>query len=54
LVLPILEKSGLRCAIASGPENENMACDFYLAFSPEREIQETNSLSAQIPKVLAD
>jgi len=31
-----LEKSGLRCTIASGPENENMACDFYLAFLPER------------------
>src|SRR5258708_7853979 len=25
LMLPILEKSGLRCPIASGPENENMA-----------------------------
>src|ERR1700675_307623 len=28
LVLPILEKSGLQCPIASGPENENVACDF--------------------------
>src|SRR5712691_888959 len=37
LVLPILEKSGLRGPIAAGPENENVACDFYLAFSPERE-----------------
>src|SRR5579863_3744684 len=37
LVLPILEKSGLRCPIAAGQENENVACDFWLAFSPERE-----------------
>src|ERR1700747_113779 len=37
LVLPILEKSGLRCPIATGLENENVACDFWLAFSPERE-----------------
>src|SRR5260370_18216589 len=35
LVLPILDKSGLRCPIATGPENENVACDFYLAFSPK-------------------
>ena len=34
LVLPILEKSGLRCVIAAGPENENVAGDFLLAFSP--------------------
>src|ERR1700737_4247071 len=37
LLLPILEKSGLRCPIAAGPENENVTVDFYLAFSPERE-----------------
>ena len=37
LVLPILEKGGLRCPIATGIENENLACDFWLAFSPERE-----------------
>src|SRR5207245_3596352 len=37
LVLPILEKSGLSCAIASGPENEKMAWAFYLAFAPKRE-----------------
>src|SRR5215468_5361895 len=37
LVLPILEKSGLRCPIAAGPDAENVACDFFLAFSPERE-----------------
>jgi UDP-N-acetyl-D-glucosamine dehydrogenase len=34
LVLPILENSGLRCPIAAGSENENVACDFWLAFSP--------------------
>src|SRR5690348_3537102 len=37
LVLPILERSGLSCPIASGQENEDVACDFWLAFSPERE-----------------
>src|SRR6267154_3234895 len=29
LVLPILEKSGLRCPIVTGPENDNVACDFW-------------------------
>src|SRR5271167_191517 len=53
LVLPILEKSGLRCAIATGPENENMACDFFLAFSPEREDPGNKQYGlAQIPKVV--
>ena len=53
LVLPILEKSGLRCAVASGPENENIACDFYLAFSPEREDPGNKQYGlAQIPKVV--
>ena len=53
LVLPILEKSGLRCSIASGPENENVACDFYLAFSPEREDPGNRQFGlAQIPKVV--
>ncbi len=28
MVLPILEKSGLRCPVAAGQENENIACDF--------------------------
>jgi len=54
LVLPILEKSGLRCAVASGPENENIACDFYLAFSPEREDPGNKQYGlAQIPRLLA-
>src|SRR6266705_2937446 len=53
LVLPILEKSGLRCPIASGQENENIACDFYLAFSPEREDPGNKQFGlAQIPKVV--
>src|SRR6058998_2828935 len=53
LVLPILEKSGLRCPIVSGPENENVACDFYLAFSPEREDPGNRQFGlAQIPKVV--
>jgi UDP-N-acetyl-D-glucosamine dehydrogenase len=53
LVLPILEKSGLRCPIAAGPENENIPCDFFLAFSPEREDPGNKQYGlAQIPKVV--
>jgi len=53
LVLPILEKSGLRCPIAAGAENENVACDFWLAFSPEREDPGNKQFGlAQIPKVV--
>src|SRR5277367_799929 len=53
LVLPILEKSGLHCPIVSGPENENVACDFFLAFSPEREDPGNKQYGlAQIPKVV--
>src|SRR6266478_5964940 len=53
LVLPILEKSGLHCPIAAGPENENVACDFWLAFSPEREDPGNKQFGlAQIPKVV--
>jgi UDP-N-acetyl-D-glucosamine dehydrogenase len=53
LVLPILEKSGLRCPIASGPENENIPSDFFLAFSPEREDPGNKQFGlAQIPKVV--
>src|SRR6266852_4944890 len=53
LVLPILEKSGLRCPIAAGLENEYVACDFYLAFSPEREDPGNKQFGlAQIPKVV--
>src|SRR5713101_6235882 len=53
LVLPILEKSGLRCPIGSGPENENVPADFFLAFSPEREDPGNKQFGlAQIPKVV--
>ena len=53
LVLPILEKTGLKCSIATGPQNENMPCDFYLAFSPEREDPGNKQYGlAQIPKVV--
>jgi len=53
LVLPILEKSGLRCPIAAGPENENVPVDFFLAFSPEREDPGNKQYGlAQIPKVV--
>ena len=37
LVLPILEKTGLKCPIARGAAAENIPTDFFLAFSPERE-----------------
>src|ERR1700757_1955018 len=51
--LPILEKSGFRCPIASGPENENVPLDFFLAFSPEREDPGNKEFGlAQIPKVV--
>lgn len=53
LVLPILEQSGLRCPITAGPEAENVATDFYLAFSPEREDPGNKNYGlAQIPKVV--
>jgi UDP-N-acetyl-D-glucosamine dehydrogenase len=53
LVLPILEKGGLHCPIAQGPEAENIPCDFFLAFSPEREDPGNKQFGlAQIPKVV--
>ncbi len=53
LVLPILEQSGLRCPIANGLENDNIATDFFLAFSPEREDPGNKHFGlAQIPKVV--
>jgi UDP-N-acetyl-D-glucosamine dehydrogenase len=53
LVLPILEKSGLRCPIALGIESENIPSDFFLAFSPEREDPGNKQYGlAQIPKVV--
>jgi UDP-N-acetyl-D-glucosamine dehydrogenase len=53
LVLPILEKGGLRCPIAKGPGTENISTDFYLAFSPEREDPGNKHFGlAQIPKVV--
>jgi UDP-N-acetyl-D-glucosamine dehydrogenase len=53
LVLPILERSGLRCPIASREENKNIAGDFYLAFSPEREDPGNRKYNVgTIPKVI--
>jgi UDP-N-acetyl-D-glucosamine dehydrogenase len=53
LVLPILEKGELRCPIAHGDGSENVATDFYLAFSPEREDPGNKQFGlAQIPKVV--
>ncbi len=53
LVLPILAQSGLKCPVVSGPENENVATDFFLAYSPEREDPGNKHYGlAQIPKVV--
>ena len=53
LVLPILEKSGLRCPIGAGKNGREIATDFYLAFSPEREDPGNQKFGlAQIPKVV--
>src|SRR6202789_392642 len=53
LLLPILEKSGLKCPIAAGPDAENVPGDFFLAFSPEREDPGNKQYGlAQIPKVV--
>jgi len=51
LVLPILEKGGLRCPIANS--SDDVKTDFYLAFSPEREDPGNKNYGlAQIPKVV--
>jgi UDP-N-acetyl-D-glucosamine dehydrogenase len=53
LVLPILEKGGLKCPLARDAGSENVATDFYLAFSPEREDPGNKQYGlAQIPKVV--
>ena len=53
LVLPILEKGGLKCPLARGAGSDNVATDFYLAFSPEREDPGNKQYGlAQIPKVV--
>ena len=53
LVLPILEKGGLRCPVARGESAEDIPTDFYLAFSPEREDPGNKQYGlAQIPKVV--
>ncbi len=53
LLLPILEKSGLRCPIDTGTRGKEVATDFYLAFSPEREDPGNKQYGlAQIPKIV--
>jgi UDP-N-acetyl-D-glucosamine dehydrogenase len=53
LVLPILEKGGLKCPIDRGVSGADVATDFYLAFSPEREDPGNKQFGlAQIPKVV--
>jgi UDP-N-acetyl-D-glucosamine dehydrogenase len=51
LVLPILEKSGLKCPVSR--EAVDTPTDFFLAFSPEREDPGNKQFGlAQIPKVV--
>ncbi|MGA7623429.1 MAG: nucleotide sugar dehydrogenase [Candidatus Acidiferrales bacterium] len=53
LVLPILEKGGLRCPLSKDHDGDKTATDFYLAFSPEREDPGNKNFGlAQIPKVV--
>ena len=53
LVLPILEKGGLLCPIVRDSNIKDVATDFYLAFSPEREDPGKKQYGlAQIPKVV--
>ena len=53
LVLPILEAGGLRCPPAGGRDADQVATDFFLAFSPEREDPGNKQFGlAQIPKVV--
>lgn len=53
LVLPVLEKSGLRCPPSSGAPNGESFSDFFLAFSPEREDPGNKQYGlAQIPKIV--
>ena len=53
LVLPILQASGLRCPIDTGANGKEVATDFFLAFSPEREDPGNKQYGlAQIPKIV--
>src|ERR1700730_1887828 len=53
LVLPVLETSGLRCPVTLDASAQNIATDFYLAFSPEREDPGNKQYGlAQIPKIV--
>src|SRR5262249_42687146 len=53
LVLPILEKGGLKCPIDNGASGKEVKTDFYLAFSPEREDPGNKQYGlAQIPKIV--
>ncbi len=53
LVQPILERGGLKCPVTRSEGSENIATDYYLAFSPEREDPGNKQYGlAQIPKVV--
>ena len=53
LVLPELQETGMKCPVAHGPDADQIATDFFLAFSPEREDPGNKQYGlAQIPKVV--
>src|ERR1700723_3369325 len=53
LVLPILEKGGLKCPLTKSENDGKIATDFFLAFSPEREDPRKKQYELeQIPKVV--
>jgi UDP-N-acetyl-D-glucosamine dehydrogenase len=53
LVLPALQESGMKCPVAHGTGNDQIATDFFLAFSPEREDPGNKQYGlSQIPKVV--
>jgi UDP-N-acetyl-D-glucosamine dehydrogenase len=48
-----LEQTGMKCPVAHGPDHDQIATDFFLAFSPEREDPGNKQYGlAQIPKVV--
>ncbi len=53
LILPILEQGGLHCPIVENDRPQDVAADFFLAFSPEREDPGNKTFSLpRIPKVV--
>jgi UDP-N-acetyl-D-glucosamine dehydrogenase len=53
IMLPILERSGLKCPMGMNPDGTGRTPDFYLAFSPEREDPGNGQYGLmQIPKIV--